>query len=279
MGNSNHIQRFGDSWTEVKLKALDNYLEAYCKIMKNQNFKTYYIDAFAGSGEILLKQGREIKGSAAIATKYDFDYYIFVEENEAFINMLEKNLMASPKYSRMLFVNKDCNDFLERLDQINWIGEQKRGVIFLDPYAMQLSWSTLEKIAKTKALDVWYLFPLMASNRTLFKDKVKIKESTKKQLTRLFGTTEWEEEIYRAPEQISLFDGPDNKEKVTTEELKKFILKRLNTIFPAVSNNAVVLKNSRNAPMFLLCFAVGNPSNKAKAVAMRVADYLLKHME
>jgi hypothetical protein len=36
-----------------------------------------------------------------------------------------------------------------------------RGVIFLDPFGASLEWETLKFIAATKALDVWYLFPLV----------------------------------------------------------------------------------------------------------------------
>jgi len=33
-----------------------------------------------------------------------------------------------------------------------------RGVVFLDPYALQVDWDTLILLAETRAIDVWYLF-------------------------------------------------------------------------------------------------------------------------
>ncbi len=33
-------------------------------------------------------------------------------------------------------------------------------MVFLDPYGMQVEWSTIEALAATKAIDLWYLFPL-----------------------------------------------------------------------------------------------------------------------
>jgi hypothetical protein len=33
-------------------------------------------------------------------------------------------------------------------------------VLFLDPYGMQVDWTTIEAIARTKAIDLRVLFPL-----------------------------------------------------------------------------------------------------------------------
>ena len=53
-----------------------------------------------------------------------------------------------------------CGDANEKLEQI--IHEQdwryNRGLLFLDPYATQVNWTTLETVAQTKSIDVWYLF-------------------------------------------------------------------------------------------------------------------------
>jgi len=40
----------------------------------------------------------------------------------------------------------------------NW--RKCRAVVFLDPYGMAVEWATLEAIARTKAIDLWVLFPL-----------------------------------------------------------------------------------------------------------------------
>lgn len=41
---------WGGPWTEIKLNAFEDYVKAYLKIMKRQNWKTIYFDGFAGSG-------------------------------------------------------------------------------------------------------------------------------------------------------------------------------------------------------------------------------------
>ena len=49
-GENTHAQTFGGPWSLVKLNALEKYLTAFAGVMKNLQFKTVYIDAFAGSG-------------------------------------------------------------------------------------------------------------------------------------------------------------------------------------------------------------------------------------
>src|SRR5690348_13935074 len=41
---------FGGDWTSKKLAVVEKYLSAYLDALKNQPFKTAYIDAFAGTG-------------------------------------------------------------------------------------------------------------------------------------------------------------------------------------------------------------------------------------
>ena len=65
---------FGGQWTIEKLDILERYLDAYTTALKNQPFRLMYIDAFAGTGEISLRQEDEdvrefIEGSARRAIK------------------------------------------------------------------------------------------------------------------------------------------------------------------------------------------------------------------
>jgi len=86
---------------------------------------------------------------------------------------------------------------------IGSIPDYWRGVIFLDPYAMNLNWDSLSSIAKTKAFDVWYLFPLSAVNRVLPRHG-NIPESHRQKLHQVLGTTSWEREIYQESPQLTL---------------------------------------------------------------------------
>jgi three-Cys-motif partner protein len=55
-GKEGPAHRFGGDWTATKLEILKGYLGAYTIALKDQPFKTAYIDAFAGTGYHLLER-------------------------------------------------------------------------------------------------------------------------------------------------------------------------------------------------------------------------------
>ena len=163
----NTQQNFGSTWTVAKLDAVEEYLKAYTTSLRDK-FKLCYIDTFAGSGSITLKDGKTIDGSAIRALKYPFDGYLFIENDKSHYDTLTEKLADIAKGKRATIINKDCNSFISKIDTYNWKGY--RAVIFIDPYAMDFSWDTLVKISKIPIFDVWYFFPFMAINRNLYKD-------------------------------------------------------------------------------------------------------------
>lgn len=274
-------QKFGGNWTIEKLDILSDYLDFYLTALKNQKFNKIYIDAFAGTGTIQVGDGtKTINGSSklALSAKNNFDKYIFIEKNKKFYNELISLIDTEyHQYKRKVKTyNTDCNKALKEIcDTIDW--RNNRAILFLDPYAAELEWETLKKIAKTKAIDVWYLFPFSAANRMLKKDK-RIDDTWKKKLNSLFGDDSWEKELYKPNPQLSLFDNDnDNYVKdANTEKLKSYICDRLKTLFPAVSSNPRILYNQKNSPLFCFCFAVASDNPKAIRLALKVADHILK---
>jgi three-Cys-motif partner protein len=235
-----------------------------------------YIDAFAGSGSIKIKGGDEIEGSAIRALKYPFDKFLFFEEDNAILEVLEHKISLISKDKDIELHNADCNNFLLGIDKINWISERWRGIIFLDPYAMDLDWICLDKIRSTKVFDVWYLFPFMAVNRNMYK-KGKIPEANKAKLNRILGTTDWESVVYYDSPQLNFLEE-NIKLKTSVNNIKNFIIERLKLTFPTVSEKAVLLRNTRRSPQFLLCFAGSNPNPQAQALSLRAADFILSRI-
>jgi three-Cys-motif partner protein len=271
------MQNFGSVWTEAKLNAIESYLDFYTTALKNQKFKLCYFDAFAGSGSIKIKNGKQVEGSSIRALKYPFDKFYFLEKDESIIHSLKQKVTEMPLKTDVEFHNADCNEFLLEIDKFEWLKEHWRGVIFLDPFAMDLEWACLEKISNTRVFDVWYLFPFMAVNRNLYTNG-KIPSANKIILTRILGVDDWEKEIYVDSPQLNFFQEQD-LQKMDTEHIKNYIISRLRQTFPTVSDKAVLLRNNRNSPQFLLCFAGSNPSLQAKALSLKAADYILMNIE
>lgn len=283
----NSLQKFGGDWTEKKLNIFTNYLDAYLTALQNRKFKKVYIDAFAGTGEIETRDGEQcLIGSAKRALSADkkFDHYYFIEKDPEKAQKLRE--MIAKEFSKLkqrtTVYDGDANEQLSKiLQERDW--RYNRGLLFLDPYATQVAWSTLENVAATKSIDVWYLFPFAALNRMLPRNGNYA--SWEHCIDQLLGATDWRTEFYKEDPQVSLFDLlPKDSEEHTTrkikdanpEHLKAYIVKRLETIFPCVSRNPRIFRNSKHSPLFLFCFAISNDSGPAQGLALRIADHILK---
>ena len=212
-------QRFGGNWTEQKLECVSKYLHSYTQIMKDREFHFAYIDAFAGTGYRELEHNEDIEipsflaGSArkALEVKPPFREYVFIEEDkDSYINL--KNLASEFPNHNIECFNKNANQYLTDLCQEReW--QTNRALVFLDPYGMQIEWQTIESIARTRAIDLWLLFPIgMGINRLLRKDG-KILPSERQTLDQFFGRDDWFDEFYQLARQGSLFNEEDEWKK------------------------------------------------------------------
>jgi len=288
--NTSHC--FGGAWTQSKLNRLSKYLSEYMKIFKANEkaryFSTFYVDAFAGTGhrsdpnnsydQCLFGDDDAVEfqqGSAKIAldTKPSFDHFIFIDTNPVFIEELN-SLKESYRDKDIHIECEDCNYYLQRwCKSMDW--RRNRAVVFLDPYGAQVDWKTIECIAATKAIDLWLLFPLgQAVNRMLARKGPD--PSWAKRLDRFFGTTDWWDAFYKPSPQMGLFDEEPTMEKTANfKSISDYFVKRLKTVFAGVANRPLELCNSKNIPIFMLCFASANP--KGAKTAIRIADYILRH--
>jgi three-Cys-motif partner protein len=287
---------FGGPWTELKLDAVEYYLKFYTVALKNKGFKLWYIDAFAGTGDRAVereagglfdgmpaeKRVDILAGSAkrALAVVPPFDNFVFIELDDERYAALKRLEREDP--TRITCLHGDSNEELLRLlSQAPWASQRKpnrstRGVLFLDPYAMTVPWSTLEAIAASKALDVWYLFPLGAAIRQLAHDFHAVDENKAASLDRIFGTTAWRTEMYGSRSQSSLLDLMDTPERrIDSQGLEAWFGKRLRDLFPLVSEPIPILK-PKGAQTFSLFFAMANDDPRAIGAAQNCLRSMAK---
>jgi three-Cys-motif partner protein len=253
-----------------------------------------YVDAFAGTGyrtqpepahpeEYLSRElvgpenERFLKGSARIALEVEppFQRYIFVERDAERAKELEQLRIDFPlRAARIQIRIAEANGFLQ-----DWCARTdwriSRAVVFLDPYGMQVDWGTIEAIAATHSIDLWLLFPLaMAVGRLLTKDQPP-PEQWAQALTRLLGTDEWLSAFYPPQRILTLFGEEEiQSRQADFESIGRFFVKRLESVFARVAPNPLPLRNSKNVPLYLLCFATGNPQTASTAI--RIANSILK---
>lgn len=288
---------FGGRWTDDKLARLTEYLRAWTTIFsanpRARHFETWYVDAFAGTG-VRTYEGRSEAslfddvyidedavlyqdGSAKIALSLSipFNRYLFVEKSKS--RVLELRTMVEQEHpdllDRCIFKQGDANKVLK-----DWCASRdwakERAVVFLDPYGMQVEWLTIETLAQTKAVDLWYLFPLGIGVARLLRRDGAIDESWQARLDALFGTTEWRDEFYEIQDKTDLFGTVASVERsASVSKIKEFVEARLRPHFPAVADGRV-LRNSKASPLYLLCFAAAN--EKGAPTALKIAKYILK---
>lgn len=128
-------------------------------------------------------------------------------------------------------------------------------------------------MAQTQAIDLWLLFPLgQAVNRLLTKNSSP-DGAWADRLTKFFGTDDWKNAFYRERKQMSLFDTDDQLfiKKADFNSISKYFINCLQSIFVKVAEPPLTLCNSKNVPIFLLCFAASNP--KGAPTAVKIAQH------
>ncbi len=287
--------QFGGTWTDDKLDRLSRYLCAYMTALKSQPFRRAYIDAFAGTGYRATKQPGETvrgffpldplkelaKGSARRALEVEpaFDRYYFIEANAGRFRELVKLRDAFPALqNRMIFRNNEANSAIASLCQTeDW--RCMRAVMFLDPYGMQVEWTTIELIASARHIDLWYLFPVGIVQR-LLRRRGNINPQWEAALDRVLGDHEWRDRFYARSGFFPLFPEDDNEvtKIATVDTIQRYVRDRLDNLFQGgVAQRTLQLRNSKNSCMFLLFFACGNPNPKAHQLAMRIAENILSN--
>lgn len=275
---------FGGPWTQIKLDLLGRYLASFNQALQyrpvaSRPFKRIYIDAFAGTGECEIKTDEQtvetIEGSAKIAlqTSPAFDQVHLIDLNQAHVHELNK--LANGYGNRVRVHHDDANLAIKRiLRTLNW--EQCRGVLFLDPYGMTVPWTTLQEIAATKALDVWYLFPLSGVYRQAANDFDKVDQAKSGSLDEVLGTQAWRDYFYKPDGQAGLLGEREGRIKVVTpEDIAGFVHGRLAEVFTGWVSDPLYLRSPNGAPLFALFCCISNPSSKAVELAKKIASHIL----
>jgi three-Cys-motif partner protein len=289
---------FGGDHTEIKLDILGKYLKAYTSALKTKfRGNLWYIDAFAGTGSRTVKTEaipadlfrdasperiETRRGSARIALDTDpkFDRFVFMDARPRHCAALRA--LESEYPGRDITVAEgDANQLIQ--SEIKWRGwRDTRAVLFLDPYGTEVEWETLEAIAATKAIDVWYLFSLAGLYRNAARDISAVDPSKRRTLTRLLGTDRWEYELYSpvapASDLLGTLDAPEKRQRhADVAGLETYVQKRLGDIFPSVLPAfPLPLPTEKGPQRFSLFFAVSNDSPAAIRLAGRFGEHILR---
>jgi three-Cys-motif partner protein len=284
-------------WAARKLDILARYLAAYTTVFHGINrtrvergharFRTVYVDAFAGAGTARIRSGEAagtpsptlafvetvrdqdegvqqvIAGSPrrALDLPHPFDVYVFVEQAPdrlAQLHALAQEFGARLGPDRVLVREGDCNTYLR--DQLldprrNW--KVWRGLVFLDPFGVDVPWETVERLGATHAIEVFINFPLqMCIQRFMRRNPAEITVAEYDRLDRYFGGRGWFEQAYEA--RTDMFGGSSVvKRGDANARLLAWYRDRLAEHFPYVSP-AGLITNTLGGPLYHLIHAGPN---------------------
>ena len=291
MGHAMPQLPFGGTHTEEKLQVLEKYLGAYQKVLKNTGFSTIFFDAFAGTGEIPLEQGGPlfqdveeaepfIEGSARRALSVDppFSQYIFVEKNKRKAAQLERLRADFPHLRDIIKIeHADANIAIrEFCSSTNW--KRNRAVLFLDPFGNQVGWATLEVIAATRAIDVWYLFPAHLGINRQISATAEFDAAKAASLDWVLGTAKWREEFLTTTRHSDLWGKEQERlvKQATIDSITRFMIMRMKHLFKGIVLDEWLPLGRGGSHWYSLLFACSNPSPSATRIAERVARAVMK---
>ena len=255
-------------------------------------FNTHYVDAFAGTGEINTSKDSSllfggilddeydkeladeiIKGSTEIAleTTPPFQSYTFIEIDKDKISDLENRFQDHSLYPKINFLCGDANEKVKEFCQS--MGTKDRAVVFLDPFGSQVEWTTIEAIAATEKIDLWYLFPSGVGVFRQISKSGDVHPTHSPSITRLYGTEDWHDAFIKPKPAPTLFDlqATENEKIVDPAVAADFMLERMKTIFKGGVGDFKVALGKHAYPSFHLLFAWGNPSNAAIVLAKKLS--------
>lgn len=263
---------FGGPWTIEKLDMLERYLCAFTTALKNKPFTLIYIDAFAGTGELKIKDKgvtKYVEGSVERALKItdkQFDKLFFIEKNHDRYLKLEDKLHSC---DRCKVEESDFNVFINTLEE-DW--DKTRGVLFLDPFGAAVDWSTIERIEKFKALDTWILYPTSTLHRLLPKNKLPDELcGWADKLDSIFGGHDWRSLYGQNPQQK--LDGESDPLRKPAKAILDLYKKKLHKLFGTRFLDKTYPLKQNNKVLFEFMFCVGHP--RGIKVAKKIAEYIL----
>jgi three-Cys-motif partner protein len=282
--NSINEPSFGweGDWTKKKIEILVEYALAYLTIMKERTYwKLLYFDGFAGSGIIVKENETDLDvtlGAARRIVEIDtpraFDHYYFVEKNRTSAEHLKKITKDVFHQKDITIKVEDCNTKLKQLARYLHTppGKKTKVLAYIDPYGMQLEWTSIIDLAKA-GIDMWILAPTGMGVNRLLKRTGDISDIWIERLKKFLGLSEEEIRNYFYKEKVdyTLFGEEKHldKEENAIEKAGQLYKTRLKTVFTFVSD-AFILKSTKGNILYHMFLASNNKT------AINIANDIIK---
>jgi three-Cys-motif partner protein len=151
-------------WVDRKAYYLDRYARMFAVGMRNAWPRRSYIELFAGPGVSWEKTaGRYVSGSALKAMEHPFTDFFFVDRDSTAVRALRERAPRFQAGRALLIYEADCNRAVDDITML--LSGSGINLVFADPTAAQVRFSTIEKFARVPRTDLLFTFHVGAIRR------------------------------------------------------------------------------------------------------------------
>lgn len=249
-----HLPEVGQ-WSDEKYRQIAFYSGLFSKAMKGYWSERVYVDLFAGAGLARVRPDMQVVPGTpllALGVEEQFDRYIFCEASPTRADALEARIAARfPESDTQVLrvdVNREVNQVVRAVTQNNQAGDLL-ALFVVDPFALNnVQFSTIRLLAEIRS-DFIVLIPAwMDGNRNI----LHYFDANDTTLDTYLGQSEWRERWYAAREGNS-----DTFGRFIGDEFTKQ-MRTLGFEHGGIEN-AMVVRNSRNSPLYYLVLYSRHP--------------------
>jgi three-Cys-motif partner protein len=245
-------------WTEQKMAMLADYLPRFTTASSQRAKTTIYLDLFSGDVRNLSRStGEEISGSPKVALDalprfgkvvlFDLPAHAVPLEQELRRDYPDRDITVWPG---------DCNETLDAalaaLAEVCWAPT----FAFVDQYAAEIRWETLEKLASFKKkskfkTELWMLFAHSMLPRGLASEDTVAVERFTSRIDAMFGTQQWQEAY--EDKKAGLLGPADLR-----AEFSNLMRWRLETVLGYAQTHSFEMRNTTGQAIYTMIFATDN---------------------
>jgi three-Cys-motif partner protein len=180
------------SWTAEKYRQLQLYGHLFTKGMKGKWSSLAYLDLYSGSGLSRVTDTKEILlGSPLISLSLDvpFDNYVFCERDLTKLAALQARVSRFFPQANVKFIAGDCDDPSFQIGDA--IPERALTLCFVDPYSIDIRFSTIRSLSKGRSID---FLCLLASRMDAGRNPHNYTKEECKKVDLLLGSNAWRDD-------------------------------------------------------------------------------------
>lgn len=202
---------------------------------------------------------------------HPFTEYYFVEQDPLKAATLRTDLENEYAHPNVYVIEDDANEAIYRIlinGTFNW--RRSRGVVFLDPFGLQVPWKTLEDLAACGAVEVIINLPIGMAIQRLLPSNGEFSRPNIERLNRYFGSPSWFDVAYERKEDM--FGKSLAKHADAGQRLAIWYRDRLKKVFGQASR-ARLIRNHKGGHLYYLIWAGRNETGR------KIATDILKQGE